>query len=414
MAYDRTKRIVITGVGAVTPIGIGAEAFWNALSSGASGIEPVSHFDVSRLRAKQAASVKPCDWAKLLGRKESWSGSRSVSFTLASAALALEHAGIELTAENRPRIGVALGTTLACLNLMARFDQQALRDGPRTCDPMMFPDTGVSAPACRISIAFGVNAFNITLSNGATSGLDAIHYGVEAIRKGSAHTVLAGGIEEVCLVSFAAAHARRILSGSREDQPELCAPLDRRRNGIVLGEGCAIVVLEEYEHARERGARIWAEALGYGTAFNPQCSPHDRRSGQAVCGAMRKALQDADVDADQVDLVGCSANSSRLGDLAESNAIRCVFGDRPKPLMTAIKSMLGESYSASGAMQAAACVMSMHHETIPPTVHCDELDPSCAVDRLVREPKKYNVRMALTNAVGCAGNAASLVLAAPS
>src|SRR5437016_3549064 len=235
MAYDRTKRIAITGVGAVTPIGIGADAFWSALVSGASGIEPVSNFDVSRLRAKQAAAVKPCDWAKLLGRKESWSGSRSVSFTLASAALALEHAGIELTAENRPRIGVALGTTLACLNLMARFDQQALREGPRTCDPMMFPDTGVSAPACRISIAFGGNAFNITLSNGATSALDAIHYGAEAIRKGSAHTVLAGGIEEVCLESFAAAHARGILSGSRDGQPELCAPLDRKRNGIVLG-----------------------------------------------------------------------------------------------------------------------------------------------------------------------------------
>src|SRR5439155_7538662 len=210
--------------------------------------------------------------------------------------------------------------------LMARFDQQALREGPRTCDPMMFPDTGVSAPACRISIAFGVNAFNITLSNGATSALDAIHYGVEAIRKGSAHTVLAGGIEEVCLESFAAAHARGILSGSRDGQPELCAPLDRKRNGIVLGEGCAIVVLEEYEHARERGARIWAEVLGYGSAFNPQSSPHDRRTGQASCRAMRKALQDADVEADRVDLVGCTANSSRLADLAESNAIRCVFG----------------------------------------------------------------------------------------
>jgi 3-oxoacyl-[acyl-carrier-protein] synthase II len=259
-----------------------------------------------------------------------------------------------------------------------------------------------------------VDAFNVTLSNGATSGLDAIHYGIEAIRKGLAHTVLAGGIEEVCLESFAAAHVRGILSGSRDGQPELCTPLDRRRNGIVLGEGCAIVVLEEYEHALERGARIWAEPLGYGTAFNPQRSPHDLRTGQAVCRAMRKALQDAGVDADEVDLVGCSANSSRLGDLAESNAIRCVFGDRPKPFLTAIKSMLGESYSASGAMQAAACVMSMHHETIPPTIRCDEPDPACAVDRLVREPKKHGVRTALANTVGCAGNAASLVLAATS
>jgi 3-oxoacyl-[acyl-carrier-protein] synthase II len=413
MAYDKTKRIAITGIGAVTPFGIGADAFWSALVSGASAIAPVTHFDVSRFRAKQAASVPPCDWAKLVGRKDTWSGSRSVSFTLAAAALALEHAGIEVTAENRPRIGVALGTTLACLNLMARFDQQALREGPRTCDPMLFPDTGVSAPACRISIAFGVNAFNITLSNGATSGLDAIHYGAEAIRKGLAHTVLAGGMEELCLESFAGAHAQGLLSGSREGQAELCAPLDCRRNGIVLGEGCAILVLEEYEHARERGARIWAEVLGYGTAFHPGASGTDLRTGQAVCRSMRKALQDAALDADQVDLVGCSANSSPLGDVAESTAIRCVFGGRPTPFVTAIKSMLGESYSASGAMQAAACVMAMRHEIIPPTIHCDQPDAACVVDRLVRDPLHWSVRVALANTLGCAGNAASMVLAAP-
>jgi 3-oxoacyl-[acyl-carrier-protein] synthase II len=411
MAHDGKKRIAITGLGVATPIGIGADAFWTALANGTSGIEPVSRFDVSRLRARHAAAVKTCDWAKIHGRKESWSGSRIVSFTLASAALALEHAGIELTPENRPQIGVAVGTTLACLNLMTGFDQQALREGPRTCDPMMFPDTGVSAPACRISIAFGVNAFNITLSNGATSGLDAIHYGGEAIRKGGAHTVLTGGTEEVCLESFAGAHVQGLLSGCRDGEPELCAPFDRRRNGIVLGEGCAILVLEEYEHARARGAQIWAEVLGYGTAFNPR---QDLRSGQAVCRAMRKALQDAGMDANEVDLVGSSANSSRLGDLAESDAIRCVFGNQPRPFVTAIKSMLGESYSATGAMQAAACVLSMHHETIPPTVGCNEPDPSCAVDRLVREPRKHSVRRALMNTLGCAGNAASLVLARPS
>src|SRR5438309_1802092 len=150
MVKNSKTRVAITGIGAVTPIGLGVDAFWNALSNGTPGIEKVSRFDVSRFGSQMAAEVKDCEWAKLLGRKECWSGSRSVSFTLAAAKLALEHAGIELTAENKPWVGVSLGTTLACLNLMARFDRQSLREGPRTCDPMMFPDTGVSAPACRI------------------------------------------------------------------------------------------------------------------------------------------------------------------------------------------------------------------------------------------------------------------------
>jgi len=413
MASDSKTRVAITGIGAVTPLGIGVDAFWNALSTGTPGIDKVSRFDVSRFGSQRAAEVKDCEWAKLLGRKESWSGSRSVSFTLAAAKLALEHAGIELTPENKPRVGVSLGTTLACLNLMARFDQQSLREGPRTCDPMMFPDTGVSAPACRISIFFGVTAFNTTLSNGATSGLDAIHYGAELIRKGWAHTVLAGGMEETCPESFAGAHVQGLLSGSRAGQPELCAPFDRRRNGIVLGEGCAIMVLEDYEHAQARGARIWAEVLGYGTAFDPHCSPQNAQKGQAACRAMRSALRDAAVDTEQVDLVGSSANSSPQGDLAESTALRCIFGERTQPFVTAIKSMLGESYSASGAMQAAACALAISHGTIPPTIHCDEPDPNCAVGQLVTEPRQASVRVALTNAIGWAGNAASLVLGAP-
>jgi 3-oxoacyl-[acyl-carrier-protein] synthase II len=412
MADHPKSRIVITGLGAVTPIGMGVNAFWNALSTGVSGIQNVSRFDVSRFRSQQAAEVPDCEWRTLLGRKEAWSGSRSVSFALAAAKLALEHAGIDLKAADVGEIGVAVGTTLACLNLMAKFDQQSLREGPRTCDPLMFPDTGVSAPACRISIFFGVCAFNVTLSNGATSALDAIYYGAELIRKGRAHTVLAGGLEETCAESFGGSYVQGLLSGCRDGQQQHCRPFDRRRNGIVPGEGCAILVLEDYEHARSRGAEIWAEVLGYGTAFDPASRDGAVRS-DAACRAMQSAMRDAAVHPDRVDLISCSANSSRLGDLAESKALRCVFGEKRKPFLTAIKSMLGESYSASGAMQAAACTLAMRQGLIPPTINCEEPDPHCGVDGLVREPTRANLRVALMNAAGCAGSAASLILGAP-
>lgn len=404
-----TTRVAVTGIGAVTPFGLGAGALWNALSAGESAIAPTSHFP-----EKRSAEVKPCDWQKLIGRKDSWSGSRSVNFALGAAKLAIEDAGLDLTPENGERTGVSVGTTLACLNLMARFDQQALREGPRTCDPMMFPDTGVSAPACRISIVFGIRAFNTTLSNGATSGLDAIYYGAEMIRRGLVETVLAGGVEEICTETFALALAQGLLSGSVAGQSELCAPFDRRRNGIVLGEGCVILALEDYERARARGARIVGEVLGYGSAFDPGGLTGSGGASRAVCRSMRKALADATLDPGQVDMVACSANSSLDGDLAEAQAIRCVFGAGAQPLLTAVKSMAGESFSASGVIEAAACLLAMRHGLIPPTIGCDEPDPACALDGLVREPRNASVRVAMVNATGRNGNAATLLLAAPS
>ena len=224
-------RVVITGIGAVTPIGIGRDAFWNALTKGISGIGQVSLFNVSGFRSQKAAEVrdKDLDCVKLPGRKESWSGSRSVSFAVAAAKLALENAEVEVTDSNRSQIGVAYGTTLACLNLNARFDQQSIREGPRSCDPGMFPDTGFSAPACRVSMLLGARAFNVTLSNGQTSSLDAIHYGVKFIRAKRTQAVLAGGIEEICFENFLGYYRRGLLSASCGGQEELCSPFDRRR-----------------------------------------------------------------------------------------------------------------------------------------------------------------------------------------
>lgn len=412
MSHPLKKRVVITGIGAVTPIGLGAEPFSDALLSGVCGIRNISRFDVSRFKSRQSADVPDCDWRQLLGRKECWSGSRSVSFALAAAKLAIEHAGIDLSGDNKERIGVSIGTTLACLDLMARFDRQSLTEGPRTCDPLMFPDTGVSAPACRISMFFGVCAFNVTLSNGETSSLDAIQYAAEFIRKGLAHTVLAGGLEEISPESFAGAYVQGLLSGSRDGVEQTSRPFDRRRNGIVPGEGCVILALEDYDHARARGARIWAEVLGYGMAFGA-ASSNGVIASDPPCRAMRMALEDACVNPAGVDLISCGANSTVLGDLAESKALRCVFGDNSNAHITAIKSMLGESYSASGAMQAAACAIAMRHGIIPPTINCDQPDPRCATERLVRAPISAQVRVALTNSIGCTGSAASLVLAAP-
>ena len=406
MTKAPTTRVVITGIGAVTPLGIGSAAFWDALSRGTSGIGPST-----MVPNRRAAEVKSCDWAALIGRRDTWNGSRCVSFALAAAKLALADARIDYNSEDRSGIGVALGATFSGLNLMARFDHQALREGPRTCDPTVFPDTGFSAAACRISIVFGATAFNTTLSNGGTSGLDAIQYGASMIRTGLAHTVLAGGLEETCAESFT--FLRGVLAAPANGSQAFAAPFAAGRNGFVPGEGCAILVLEDYERALARGASVLGEVRGYGAAFHPGAPDDSAGLSRALCRSMRQALADASFEASAIGLVAASANSSPAGDLAEARAIHCVFGDSARPRVTAVKSMFGESLSAAGTLQAAAGLLSMRHGVIPPSIPCGPTDPACHLAGLVREPLQDNPRCTIVNTIGPAGNAASLVVSAP-
>jgi 3-oxoacyl-[acyl-carrier-protein] synthase II len=406
------RRVVVTGLGVATPVGTGADAYWDALWAGRSGIGPISLFDASGLWSQSAAEVRDLSSVELPGRKEQWTVSRSITLGFAAAKLALEHARITVTEENRSQIGVVYGSTLACLNLLARFDQQALREGPRTCDPVMFPDTGVSAPACRVSILLGINAFNATLSNGPTSGLDAIAYGVHFIRMGRAHTVLAGGVEELCFETFLGYYRRGFLSGARDGGEEACRPFDRRRNGIVMGEGSAVLALEDLEHARERGATILAEVRGYGTAFDPlPCGGYDREARGATA-AMANALGQAELAPAEVDWIAASASGSRVGDSMEAKATSRLFGTDRHPPVTALKSMLGDSYSAAGALQSAAAVLALHRGGIPPTMNCSEPDDECLRGSLVTSARDAKLKTVLVNSFGCNGNNASIVLAA--
>jgi 3-oxoacyl-[acyl-carrier-protein] synthase II len=404
------RRVAITGIGVLSPIGIGSTAFWRGMVEGRPGIEPVTLFDTSKTACQKAAEVKGFDPAQFVGRKSLQYLNRSITLGCAAAKLALEDAGITVSDEKRSRIGVVYGTTLSCLNMMAQFDQQSLLEGPRSVNPMNFPNTGFSAPSCQVSIMFGLDAFNTTLSNGPTSSLDAVKYGLDFIRLGRADMVLAGGVEELCLETFCVHSLLGLLSGSRPGQCEMSAPFDRKRNGIILGEGSAVIVLEEYEHARARRASILGEVSGYGSAFDPLASNgHDFQACGAV-RAMRAALNDARIEPSQVNLICANANSSYAADLMEAKAVERVFDGRQRPHLTAIKSMLGESYSAAGAMQVAAAAMALHYQMIPPTINYNEPDPDCPSDTLVTTPQPTELRNVLVNSFGCNGNNASLIL----
>jgi 3-oxoacyl-[acyl-carrier-protein] synthase II len=395
-----------------SPVGVGAAEYWSSLAAGKSGFAPLSAFEASGFGSQLAAEVKDLSSVTLPGRKDLWAVSRSITIGVAAAKLALEDAQIVVDENNRAGIGVVYGTTLACLKLLARFDQQSIREGPRYADPLMFPDTGVSAPACRVSIHLGMHAFNATLSNGQTSSLDAIRYGMNFIRMGRAHTVLAGGVEEFCFETYIGQYRRGALSGSRKAQPEMCRPFDRRRNGMVMGEGGAVLVLEDYEHALSRGARILAEVRGYGTSFDPAARGAFNPEAEGATAAMAMALDEAGLQPDDLDLILANANASRPGDRMEAKAVGRIFGTKPNAAVTAIKSMLGESYSAAGALQAAAAVLAMQHGLVPPTINHEEPDPECEVGSLVTRTCERKIATAMINSFGCAGTNASLVLAA--
>jgi 3-oxoacyl-[acyl-carrier-protein] synthase II len=270
------------------------------------------------------------------GRKSVWALSRSITMGFAAAKFALEDAGIAIADANRSEMGVVYGTTLAGLGPLTRFDQQALREGPRLADPLMFPSTGASAPGCQVSIMLGIDGFNTTLSNGQTSGLDAIHYARQFIRMGRAQMVMAGAVEEICLESFLACCHRGLLAGATNGSCECCRPFDSRRNGALAGEGSAVLVLEDWEHARNRGAHVYAEVSGYGACFD--ASPQGTSGPDAALGSMAAALRDAGLSPSDVDAVFASANGSVAGDRFEAQALRRLFTAAHLPPVTAVKS----------------------------------------------------------------------------
>jgi 3-oxoacyl-[acyl-carrier-protein] synthase II len=404
--------IVVTGLGFVSALGNSAIRFWQGLLEGEDRFRAVTRFDTNPAPGLWGAEVAEFDPPVPVKAKQPWTGNRSIQFAIAAAQQALQHAGISVSDENRSQIGVVFGSTQSCLDLTVKLDQDGVVRGPRTVDPLLFPDANPFAPSCRVSLQLGLTAFNAILSNGPTSGLDAIHYACSAIQDGLAPVVLVGGVEELSRMSFLFRESMERLS--QEQAP--CDPFAGR--GVVLGEGCAVLVLEQEQHALRRRATILAEVGGYGTCFWPEngmspfspvmraaasaqggegsrgCWPENGMSpfspvmraaasaqggegsrgcwpendagwaGQAQGFAMRHAMSQTEVNPDQIDVVFASANGDPTGDRLEAKALN---GLVPAASVAAVKASLGETHSAAGCFNAAACVLSMLEQTIPAT-----------------------------------------------
>ena len=404
------KKIVITGVGVLSPIAIGREAFWEGLFQGKTGFRPVTLFDTSPFRVNIAGEITDFDALSFLGKKGLRDLDRSTRLICSAAKLAIDDSGVEITEDSTHSMGVSIGTTFGSLHSISQFDRSGLIDGPRFVNPSHFPNTVINSPASQVSIKFKIKGFNTTISTGFCASLDAVSYAADFIRLNRADVVLAGGVEELCEETFMGFHNLGCLSGIDGSEP-ICCPFDARRNGTILSEGAAILVLEDEEHAFNRDAVILARVLGYGNAFDPMAEDNFHHAGRGLKNAVMLALQEAALNPGDIDYVCACANSSKGLDQMETNVIKEVFGPRALTIpVSSIKSMVGESFSASGALSLAAAVGALRNGFIPPTVNYLERDIKCDLDYVPGTARQKQVQNVLVTSADPYGQNTAIVL----
>ncbi|MEE9583970.1 MAG: beta-ketoacyl-[acyl-carrier-protein] synthase family protein [Candidatus Brocadiales bacterium] len=403
------KRVVVTGIGIISPVGVGKESFWENLQNGVSGIRPVSLFDVGNYNSKKAGEISDFDPSKFLGKKGLRHFDRTSLLVTATSSMCVEDAKLNNVYKEED-LGIVLGSTFGSIDSISTFDMEALNEGPNYVNPMDFPNTVLNAPASRASIFCKAKGLNSTISTGESSGVDAVICASDFLKLGRVKVVMAGGVYGLTSNIFWAACKAGVLSGSKnaDSNTEICAPFDKRRNGIVMGEGAALLLLECLEDAQARGAKIYAEVKGYGTSFNPNWHGGDQEGGVR---AVSMALDSAGLKPKDISLIYANANSSINGDRMENIVIKESFGSLANKIpVSAIKSMTGECLDASGAMQCVASVMSINTGFIPPTINYKESDPECDLDYVPNKKRQAQVGHVLVESFSYTGNCSALVM----
>lgn len=402
-------RVVITGLGILSPIGIGRDSFWESLINGRDGFRKITLFDTSPFKVNIGGEVE-FDPVEFLGKKGLRDLDRSTRLVCSAAKLAIDNSKLVIDEEITHSIGVSIGTTFGSLHSISQFDRGGLIEGPRFVNPSHFPNTVINSPASHISIRFYIKGFNTTISTGFCASLDAVSYGADFIRMKRAKAVLAGGVEELCEETFMGFHILGCLSGTDGSEPK-CRPFDRMRNGLILSEGAGVIVLEEEESARKRGADILSVMKGYGNAFDPEAEIGFKHRGKGLAEAIRIALKDASLSPEDIDCVISCANSTKGLDRLETMALKDALGNQAYRVpVTSIKSMVGETYSASGILSLSAAVEILQKNMIPPTLNFKERDPECDLNYVNASPIETRIRNTLITAVDPYGQNSAIII----
>ena len=406
------RRVVITGIGPITPIGITRDGFWSGLQQQRSAVRSVSRFDPSQFRSHNAAEVNDFVPTDHLEQKRAKRFDRFAQFSVVAAQMALDDANLDLSKEDRERVGANMGTALGGVSYAENQLGVYLTQGLRAVDASLALTVFGGAASCNIAIELGAMGPNSTNSMSCASGTIAIGDAFRQIRDGYADVMIAGGAEApLAPLTFGAFALIRAMSTRNEEPEKASRPFDKDRDGFVMGEGAAVMILEEYERAKARGAPIYGEVVGYGITNDAHHMTAPRPDGSQAARAMRLALQDANVSADEIGYVNTHGSSTPLNDTTETMAIKQVLGDRAYRIpMSGTKGYYGHALGASGAIEAAICALAMEREWLPPTVNLQVADKACDLNFLPGTGRKERVEHMLTNSFGFGGINAALVL----
>jgi 3-oxoacyl-[acyl-carrier-protein] synthase II len=406
------RRVVITGIGMVSPLGIGNQENWQALIQGRSGIGPITRFDAADYPCKIAGELKgfrPEDWVP---RKDVKKMDLFIHYAMAAAELAMRDAAWQIPAAEADRVGVYIGSGIGGLPSIERQHAALLKDGPRRVSPFFIVGLIVNMASGQVSIRYGAKGPNQASCTACATGTHAIGDAFEIIKRDDADVMIAGGCEGVvaplCVGGFC---AMRALSTRNDDPERASRPFDRDRDGFVIGEGAGVIILEELGHAVRRDARIYAEVAGYGVsgdAFHVSAPSED---GDGPIRVMRNALKDAGIEPAAIDYINAHGTSTPQGDVAETRAIRAVFGAHARRLaISSTKSMTGHLLGGAGGLETAITALAVRHDTAPPTINYTTPDPDCDLDYVPNEARRMTIRHALNNSFGFGGTNAALIL----
>jgi 3-oxoacyl-[acyl-carrier-protein] synthase II len=405
------RRVVVTGLGLVTPIGIGTEASWQACISGKSGIGSITRFDAKELPTRIAGEVKGFEPELYMDKKEARRNDLFIQYGLAGAQMALQDSGLPLDKPLGERCGVVIGSGMGGLTTLEDTHATLRERGHRKVSPFFIPSIIVNLVGGQVSIRYGASGVNYAPVSACATGNHAIGESARHIQHGDVDIMITGGAEAtITPLGIGGFVAARALSEHNDDPASACRPFDLGRDGFVAGEGAGILILEEYEHAKKRGARIYCEVVGY--AANADAFHITTPSGIGAERAMRTCLQDAGLTPEQVQYVNAHGTSTPVGDIAETKAIKAAFGDWAKKglMVSSTKSMTGHLLGAAGGVEAAFTALALHHGVIPPTINLSTPDPECDLDYVPNEAREVRITSAVSNSFGFGGTNAVLAL----
>jgi 3-oxoacyl-[acyl-carrier-protein] synthase II len=406
-----TRRVVVTGLGMITPLGASLESSWDGLLAARSGITPITSFDTEGYPVRFGGAVPEFDISEYVPAKEARRMDGFIQYGLVTGVQAMRDSGLEVTDANRHRVGVAVGSGIGGIVTIETCHEVLMKRGPGRVSPFFVPSCIINMVAGHLSIMFGLQGPNIAITTACTTGTHNIGFAARLIASGDADAMLAGGAEKSTSPTTMAGFAAMKALSTRNEEPTLASrPWDQDRDGFVLSDGSAVLVLEEYEHAKARGARIYCELAGFGMSADASHMTSPAENGAGAAMAMGNALRDAELDPTDVGYINAHGTSTPLGDVAETQAIKTIFGAHAKDLaVSSTKSMIGHALGAAGSIEAVISVLSLVHQVVPPTINLDNPDPECDLDYVPHQAREMAFEAALSNSFGFGGTNGTLI-----